>query len=240
MNTPTKRCTLCGESFLATNEYFHRSFSAKDGLQSRCKECARRVAREDAAAHREEAKQRAHDWYHANKERGKTTRKQWSEQNKDRVKANRKRYLAENGEKLRAKKRQDREQNPDHIRMLARMSYQKHRDIRIAGVRRYQAENRERRNEQMRAGTIRRRARIMNASGNHNSADIKKQYAIQHGCCFWCSTPVGRTYQVDHVMPLSRGGSNWPDNIVIACPICNRDKWDKIPYTEWTPPNPLT
>jgi 5-methylcytosine-specific restriction endonuclease McrA len=34
------------------------------------------------------------------------------------------------------------------------------------------------------------------------------------------------------VVPLSRGGSNGPENIVIACPTCNLAKKDKMPH-EW-------
>jgi 5-methylcytosine-specific restriction endonuclease McrA len=31
-------------------------------------------------------------------------------------------------------------------------------------------------------------------------------------------------FHVDHKTPLSRGGSNWPSNIVCACAECNMKK----------------
>jgi 5-methylcytosine-specific restriction endonuclease McrA len=34
------------------------------------------------------------------------------------------------------------------------------------------------------------------------------------------------------VIPLDRGGSNGPENIVIACPECNHSKHNKLPH-EW-------
>lgn len=37
---------------------------------------------------------------------------------------------------------------------------------------------------------------------------------------------------VDHVVPLVKGGSNGPDNLVIACSTCNLRKNDKLPH-EW-------
>jgi 5-methylcytosine-specific restriction endonuclease McrA len=47
------------------------------------------------------------------------------------------------------------------------------------------------------------------------------------------------SWQVDHVIPLSRGGSNWPTNLVCACGQCNSRKCDKLPWLEWQPKNPL-
>lgn len=73
------------------------------------------------------------------------------------------------------------------------------------------------------------RARKRGASGSHTTADIKAQHERQEGKCYWCNCKVGDKYHVDHVVPLSKGGSNWPSNIVIACPTCNQVKKDKHP-----------
>ena len=40
MNT-TKRCTICGTEYPATNEYFNRRSTSPDGLRSDCKKCHR-------------------------------------------------------------------------------------------------------------------------------------------------------------------------------------------------------
>lgn len=69
-----------------------------------------------------------------------------------------------------------------------------------------------------------RRARKQNAPGSHTAADVLAQYARQRGRCFWCPRKVGKTYHVDHVTPLALGGSDGPENIVIACPSCNLRK----------------
>ncbi len=83
-----------------------------------------------------------------------------------------------------------------------------------------------------RARFQRRRVRELAAQGAHTPQDIKDQYKRQKGCCYWCGVKVGRTYHVDHIVPLARGGTNWPENIVIACPTCNLSKKDKLPH-EW-------
>ena len=40
--------------------------------------------------------------------------------------------------------------------------------------------------------------------------------------CAWCGTRDGLT--VDHVVPLSRGGSNKPDNLRVLCRRCNSSR----------------
>ena len=46
--------------------------------------------------------------------------------------------------------------------------------------------------------------------------------------CQYCgSTKSGLT--VDHVIPRSRGGGSTWDNIVAACPTCNRKKGNRLP-----------
>lgn len=128
----------------------------------------------------------------------------------------------------------------------------------------YDAANRERRRENKRAWTAanrerlteykrfyrathpgfvsasnrRRRARRLSAEGTHTAADIEAQVKRQKGKCFWCGEKVGDTYHVDHIVPLSRGGSNDPENLVIACPSCNCSKQDKLP-SEWPQGNRL-
>lgn len=88
--------------------------------------------------------------------------------------------------------------------------------------------------EQHKATTRTWRARRKNAGGSHTAADVARQTTAQKGRCFWCRKPlpVGKARHVDHVMPLSRGGSNGPENIVIACQTCNQRKSWKLPH-EW-------
>lgn len=83
--------------------------------------------------------------------------------------------------------------------------------------------------EGRKANRNRRRARERGAEGTHTGADIEAIYQEQGGCCFWCGKDVGADYHVDHFYPLSRGGSNWPENLVVSCPSCNISKNDKLP-----------
>jgi 5-methylcytosine-specific restriction endonuclease McrA len=41
---------------------------------------------------------------------------------------------------------------------------------------------------------------------------------------------LGSFFQFDHLIPVSRGGSDRPRNIVISCGPCNRAKSDKLDW----------
>lgn len=73
------------------------------------------------------------------------------------------------------------------------------------------------------------RAARSKAQGSHSAEDVRWRYAVQKGRCYWCKRVVGNDYHVDHVIPLSKGGSNGRENIVVACPPCNLSKKDKMP-----------
>jgi 5-methylcytosine-specific restriction endonuclease McrA len=46
--------------------------------------------------------------------------------------------------------------------------------------------------------------------------------------CRYCGVS-GVKLECDHIMPISRGGSNDRSNLVTACQSCNRKKRDKTP-----------
>lgn len=68
--------------------------------------------------------------------------------------------------------------------------------------------------------------RKMNAPGRFTTADLAAQFNAQGGLCFYCVTPLA-SMQIEHIVPLSRGGSNWPENIACACADCNLRKGAK-------------
>ena len=81
---------------------------------------------------------------------------------------------------------------------------------------------------------IRRRGRESNADGEFTAADIQRIGDRQKWKCHWCGKPTKQRYHIDHLIPLAKGGSNWPSNLVIACAGCNQSKGatDPIDYAQ--------
>ena len=103
------------------------------------------------------------------------------------------------------------------------------------------ATRRIRKNEQFRQWALRNPERYMqhrkkatamyygrrrNAPGHASTDQVAARWAYYADRCWMCGEPAT---QNDHVIPLSRGGSNWPANLRPACGPCNREKWDRKP-----------
>jgi len=68
--------------------------------------------------------------------------------------------------------------------------------------------------------------RRRNAPGHATTDQVAARWAYYGDRCWMCREPATQT---DHLIPLSRGGSNWPANLRPACGPCNRRKWDSKP-----------
>ena len=61
-------------------------------------------------------------------------------------------------------------------------------------------------------------------------ADTKRS-VMAEGCCAYCGTSSG-PFEIDHIVPWSRGGAHERDNLTLACKPCNRSKGSMTPE-EW-------
>jgi 5-methylcytosine-specific restriction endonuclease McrA len=71
-----------------------------------------------------------------------------------------------------------------------------------------------------------RRVRKLNAEGSHSLEDIQALFDGQQGLCYYCNVSIP-PYHIEHKIPLSRGGSDYKENICLACPTCNLRKSSK-------------
>lgn len=69
--------------------------------------------------------------------------------------------------------------------------------------------------------------------GAYAQRDIKLLFEKQRGRCL-CGVGLKTGYHVDHIMPLSRGGTHWPHNLQLLCEACNTSKGSKT-MKEWRP-----
>ncbi|MTW38268.1 HNH endonuclease, partial [Streptococcus pneumoniae] len=63
--------------------------------------------------------------------------------------------------------------------------------------------------------------------GTHSGADIKALAAYQKYKCPVCMVSIKNSYHIDHIVPLSSGGSNGKENLQLLCPPCNLSKSTK-------------
>ena len=91
--------------------------------------------------------------------------------------------------------------------------------------------------------TIRRKVNNANAAAKNHGCNEKLKYnniktiLVDPFVCYYCGKLLSwervkqgstrKVWEIDHVFPLSRGGSNTSDNIVAACCCCNRAKNDQ-------------
>lgn len=227
-----KRCTRCGEEFPATKQHFHSNKSARDGLNYTCKSCSsanqrQRYAR-DIEASRKANRESAHKSYWANVEQRRQSSRERQRVRSQEARETSARWHEINRDAVNARKREKYHLNIKAVRERRRKRYAENREAERARERRKRQAN----PEAGRARTALRRARKRNAGGAYTSADVVLQLKSQKGKCWHCGKKLGDKYHADHLIPLTRGGSNDARNIVISCPFCNQSKNNKLPH-EW-------
>lgn len=138
--------------------------------------------------------------------------RRYAERHPERAKAAMDRWRARNPEWSAENNRKWREANPD-------------------GWRRWYAANQ----DKVRAGYDKRRALKLAASVGE--VDLDALWVANDGCCQLCGDQIDRTIKaplamsasVDHIVPLSRGGSHEQSNLQWTHLVCNKRKGAKLP-----------
>lgn len=72
-------------------------------------------------------------------------------------------------------------------------------------------------------------ARKLGAKGDHTVKDVQYILKMQKMKCAECRCCLKKRHEVDHIMPLSKGGSNCRKNLQALCRSCNARKAAKTP-----------
>lgn len=229
----SKVCSKCKQEFPLTSEFFYKSSKSKDGFQFACKLCHSKLCKDYRSKNKDKIREKNNEWARKNPEKARAIRirslRKWASNHPERKKELDKKWRDANPEKHRENARKWQRLNPQKRRVIMKRWYKVH-----AKKARIKQDEWIRLNpEKKKAQINRRRARKVNADGSYTSDHIHSLYDFQEGRCFHCDCDISQGYHIDHWIPLSRGGSNWPENLRLLCEHCNCSKGNKMPW-EWS------
>lgn len=164
----------------------------------------------------------------------------WWIENTDKVSEQRRGFYQENRERLTATNHARYAANPDLWKALAKKYAAENPERKAATdmewrrnhidyLKDYYNEWRIAHPEKMAAKAHKRRAAKLGSTEHFTAEDVDIIRLKQKNRCPYCGKTLGKKFDVDHVIPLSKGGSNGPENIAIAHSRCNRQKGGKDP-----------
>jgi 5-methylcytosine-specific restriction endonuclease McrA len=143
-----------------------------------------------------------------------------------------KEYNAKNRERIRAQRAEYRKANVRKIVSRNMEYWRKNPEKKREWQRRWNSKNRAR----ISGYDSRRRALELGAKTDRDAVLkffewIKNQDFVT---CTYCGVFIsGKSVEIDHIVPLSRGGEHLPDNFCVSCRTCNASKGDFL-LSEWT------
>lgn len=204
-----RHCTKC-----SGNGPFGYSCRTKDGLRPQCKACTnyrnRKLYSKDIELSRKKHQIKQRRLHATNKERYRETDRQ--------------RY-ANDPQHFRNKRKRNYWLKVDHSRKLSADYNRNRRVVKKDHVTRVEKAYRDNNPEKIYLKNLKRRLAQHSTRGKASLEQIKQRMAFFGNCCAYCNGPYE---EVDHVIPLSRGGTNWPANLRPACSHCNRKKRNQI------------
>lgn len=151
----------------------------------------------------------------------KSYNKAYYQENKEKIKAQVEQY-----KKITGYKHKLSEEQKAKSRARAKAWYQANKQVMIDRAKEWKKSNPDKVNAGSRSYASRRRG----AEGKYSVADYLKIKNRQGGLCAYCQD--NKANSIDHIVPLSRGGSNYIGNILPVCGYCNSSKGAKTLY-EW-------
>lgn len=231
-NPTTKECTRCHETKII--QEFHRQTKSPDGYRTVCKKCRAIAEGKVYIPHEPEGFKYcrhcermlpATPEYYQRTPHGKyglESRCRDCKKGESRI------YHYTQNEVILLRKRNNYKANPEK-------EIKRSRDFRVKNptyIHDWYINSKERLTPLRRVYSAKRRALEAQADGYHTTDDIEQIYFDQEGRCGYCGIQLFGKYHLEHIVPLSRGGSNWPDNLLLTCSDCNLSKNDKT-LPEW-------
>ena len=206
-----KTCTKCKRE--QAESEFCKDKRSKDGLRSWCKSCKRETLNAWRDKNREHVRDLDRKYYAADPEKQRAEARASYYKDPERAKGRNKRWFAEH-----PKYKRDRyKANPEPILKHDKRWRENNPDKHKAKLVRWRKENPSKNHEYQ----IKRRQYETN--GKFTARDWRALLDRYGHQCLACHA-IDKKLVADHVIPLSRGGTNTIDNIQPLCELCNMKK----------------
>lgn len=187
------------------------------------KEKQKAYRKEWTARNRDHVRSANRAWCQANPEKNKASHAKWREKKRDYIRT----YYAKHRERLNASAVRSAKKYKEKYRPVKRATfrrwYYRNQPQAVARTKAWQIANPERAAANAMAAAHRRRARKKQVGGSFTAAEFKALCSKYGNACLCCGRSDVKM-QPDHVIPLSREGSNDISNIQPLCRKCNRSK----------------
>lgn len=195
-----KVCARCGKEMPFA--MFATDKSTSDGMSRYCIECKTQYKQDWYADHSNEAKEYSKQYYKEHTE----YYLEYSKEHKIDDPEYRKQYYAENKDVILNVNKRWRTNNVDKIK-----AYRQSERVRIM----------------RKIYNINRKTAKLNSEGSYTKNDIADMLLFFDNKCAYTGIPLEESYHLDHIVPLSKGGTNYIWNIVPSNPSPNESKGAK-------------
>jgi 5-methylcytosine-specific restriction endonuclease McrA len=210
----SKACTGCTRTLPLTSFQFRQN---RGYYHTRCRECNNAVSR---------------NRYSKDPEKEAKKQREYNAAHRDAIRATVNRSYRKHIDKRRVRDRAfgEKRRNNDELRARLNARARALREINIEKARARCREWNSRNKDKVRAAQ--QRVSAMRRGKLKTGVSAAELFQWKHAArkvCYWCGKKCARNHEVDHYVPLSRGGEHELSNLVIACKSCNRRKSAKDP-----------
>lgn len=139
-------------------------------------------------------------------------------------------YYEKNRERVKAKVAENKARDPELVRQRDRDYHARNRDVVLAKKREYARKNSARQVERVREWRKQPHAKLARRLDAHRRRDAKFDRESREFAAIlltqWCSYCGGPAETIDHIVPVSAGGTSHWSNLTPACKSCNCQKND--------------
>lgn len=252
-----KRCTMCGNEYPATTEYFGKQKRVKSGLKSRCKKCEKVLKSNWDKNNKEKIVAYGKQYRKCNKEKIKKYQKEYDKKynqiNKKKIRKKNVEYNRKNKERKKEYNKKYYENNKERIKqsvtnyyikidcwkgkLRRRKYYLQNRESLLIKSRKHKKIYRKNNPEKFRIDCIKRRTLKKNSIATMTTQDWRECLEFFNYKDAYTGLPMEKVSQ-DHVIPLSKGGAYTKQNIV-PCDVKTNSSKNNNDMEEWFKKQPF-